>query len=305
MLRSSLSRFAVLLLAVTAGSHGRFVAADADHGSCSATDASKRDPAALISSFTEISEALARETDRVFDPAIVRHSQTFKTLTETNDLALWNEMLRQQADLTLPIVGLMCIEQKRPALAFDAAARCVMLHPRPGSSPMGYAVEILGKGSKDQNSADRIARLIESGVGSDDAIVVLVLALTRDDLIACFGALDNDRCAASRLAWVVSQVGSSPLDDLDEKIKSKYRTCLDSLATTPGTARCVYLSLIDEKAQNVKACLRLAILDPDVDQLSLIPVLRRFAKTYRTDLGDWLKGATEKRQAFVRKYISP
>jgi hypothetical protein len=264
----------------------------------------KVESAPMVGSFSEISAALARDTDRVFDPALIKRSPTFKLLIGTHSIGLWNELILRPGDnFTLSVVGLMCIEQERPDLAFDAAARCLIASARPGNDVMGYATQILQKGARERNSTDRIARMIESGAGSDDAVVVLVSVLTRENLVACFDALDVDQCAASRLAWVVSALNSP--EGLDEKLKAKYRTAHESFAATPGIARCTYLSFIDDGAADLLTNLRLAILDPDVRQIYLIPALRRFGKPYRIDIETWLERASDERRTFVRKYLSP
>src|SRR5579872_6047333 len=207
---SRLSLFAALLLVPMAASQLDPVIADDDRGPRANTEKPQREPDALITPFSVISAALSRETDRVFEPARVKRSTTFKSLIGTRSIGLWNELIHRPGDdLGLPLVGLMCIEQERPELAFDAAVRCIVVSPRPGNPLMEIAEDILRKGAGDRKSTDRIAQILESGAGSDDAISVLLAALTRDDLVACFGALDVDQCAASRLAWVVGAIGEA------------------------------------------------------------------------------------------------
>jgi hypothetical protein len=299
------TRVATIVSAVLTGSLSGILAGDVDQGSRSGADWANREPATLVASISKISEAIAKETDRVFEPETIRRSPTLKTLAATHNVTLWNELIFKPGDdLVLPIVGLMCIEQERPELAFNAAARCVILSPRPGNALMGYAAKIITKGSKERNDTDRIARMVESGVGSDDALAVLLAALRRDDLVACFDALDVDQCAASRLAWVIGAIGAKSPDRIEEKIQPKFRTALALLADSPGFSRCTYLSLVDRETENVKECLRLAILDPDVKEMYLISPLRRFGREFAKDIEAWLPSAAEKRQTFVRKYLS-
>jgi hypothetical protein len=305
MSRSYLPRVAVVVLTVMTHSLSGTLAVRADEHSCFGQEEPKRDPSIVVASISKISEAIARETNRVFEPVVIRQSATFKALARTGSLTLWNELIvNSGGDLVLPIVGLMCVEDQRPGLAFDAAAKCIILSQRPANPTMGYAVAIVAKGATERGSTDRIARMIENGTGSDDGVVVLLASLCGDDLVSCLDALDVDQCAATRLAWVVSSIGEKYLDGLEAMIKSKYLAALEKLADTPGVSRCTYLSLVDEQAKKVKECLRLAILDPDVKEMHLIPPLRRFGKVYAKDIEGWLASTSEKRQTFVKKTIN-